>query len=92
MKITLLDRYKRRGNTCHFTFRLEIEPAMLDANGDVYTETFHFAYMRWDGSEWRAQRRWSHAKYPPPRDPTDAELKSALDVSGTPSRAIAAMT
>lgn len=91
--------YKRRGKTCLFTFRLTWNVPLKDSEGEKYTESWHWAYLAWDGVDWQtgvapdggAQARYSHNSYPPPREPEMDELRLALHNTVVERRALKSM-
>lgn len=83
--------YKRRGLTCRFTFRLELGATLRTADGEEYSTSWHWAYLRWDGRDWQPVERHSHRTYPPPEEPTMDELRLALHEQPVERRALAAM-
>lgn len=99
MQIEADAKYKRRGQVCCFTFRLTWGMPLKDSDGADYTESWHWAYLKWDGVDWqvgqapRPQRpaRWSHACYPPPCEPEMDDLRLALHLTVVECRALKAM-
>lgn len=99
MSVGVSEKYKRRGKTCRFTFKLKWESPLKDAEGEEYTESWHWAYLTWDGVDWhegpppdpRMKSRNSHDSYPPPREPGMDELRLALDRQPVECRALKAM-
>lgn len=93
MKITADEThgYRRRGMTCRFTFRPELDTPIRTADGEEYSETWHWAYLCWDGCDWQPVERRSNTTYPPPEEPTMDEIRLALHGQPVESRALAAM-
>jgi len=95
MRIEVLNRYKRRGKACAFTFKLSWDTPLTarSADREPYSDSYHWALMRWDGVDWGLAdaERHSHDKYPPPREPEVDELRAALHGTNVESRALKAM-
>ena len=89
MKIKALDRYKRRGRVCRFTFEISDVKVRSSDPEDERTVTYGWAYMEWDGFEWRCKEMWTHDSYVPHPMPEARDFVKALDGSAASARAIA---
>lgn len=92
MKVEAWQKYKRRGRVCFFTFRLTWEAPLKDEDGGAYVESWHWAYLTWDGADWQpVGDRHSHRLYVPPREPTMDEIRLALHRTDIERRALKSM-
>lgn len=92
LRVEVEPTYKRRGKTCLFTFRLSWDVPLKDSEGEAYTESWHWAYLTWDGVDWQPKgTRRSHGSYPPPREPEMDDLRIAIHLTTVEQRALKAM-
>jgi hypothetical protein len=88
MKITMVEDYKRRGNTINIRFKVEFEQPLTDNNNEQYNDSVIFAYLIYDNNQWTIKQRYQHEgyKFPQYDTITDNQLIDVMKESNAYKR------